>query len=92
MMIVQPKYVTKQLVEEAMQEVKEKRIRPRYRKSASKLRRASGAMMHIGPYAAEEPTITAIHDYIAQNNFERRQAPRDLSQRPRKTRRRSCKQ
>ena len=34
MMIVQPKYVTKQLVEEAMQEVRRKES-PRYRKSAS---------------------------------------------------------
>ncbi len=73
MMIVQPKYVTKQLVEEAMQEVKEKKNPP----ALAKIRfenfheGRAAQMMHIGPYAAEEPTITAIHNYIAQNNFER---------------------
>lgn len=73
MMIVQPKYVTKDLVAEAMQEVKEKKNPP----ALAKIRFESyhegqaAQMMHIGPYVAEEPTITAIHDYIAQNNFER---------------------
>ncbi|MBI5309278.1 MAG: GyrI-like domain-containing protein [Planctomycetes bacterium] len=74
MMIVQPKYVTTQLVEEAAQEVKEKKNPPPLVKIRFESYHEGQAaqMMHIGPYTAEEPTITAIHNYIAQNNFERR--------------------
>ena len=60
--IMQPKYVTKELYEQAVEQVKNKKNPP----SISKIRfeifneGLSGQIMHIGPFSAEGPTIERI--------------------------------
>jgi hypothetical protein len=70
-MIMQPRYVTKALYEQTLTTVKKKKALP----ALSKLRfeafheGLSAQIMHIGPYAAEKPTIEKIHAYIKQNGY-----------------------
>ena len=73
-MIMQPEYVTAELVEIAKAETAKKKNPP----ALPKLRFAAFAeglaaqIMHIGPYAEEEPTITKLHEFIAEQGHERR--------------------
>ncbi len=70
-MIMQPKYVTQTLYEQALSEVKKKKALP----ALPKLRfeafheGLSAQIMHIGPYAAETENIQKIHAYIKQNGY-----------------------
>jgi hypothetical protein len=65
-MIMQPDVVTKQLFDDAVQQVKAKKTPP----SIDKVRfesyeeGRSAQVMHIGPYSAEGPTIQALHQFI----------------------------
>lgn len=71
MMIMQPEPVTEDLVETVGREVERKkglaalkRIRfERYHEGPA------AQLMHIGPYAAEEPTVAKIHAYIEQHGY-----------------------
>jgi len=73
-MIMQPEYVTKDLVDEALPQVKKKKNPP----ALSKIRFESfheglaAQIMHIGPYAAEAPTIEKMHDFAKENGYELR--------------------
>ena len=65
-MIMQPRYVTKNLFELACEEVKEKKnpaalSRIRFEAYAEGM---SAQIMHIGPYSAEAPIIQKIHHFI----------------------------
>ncbi len=71
-MIRQPDYVVAEAVAEALGEVRKK-------KPAAALARVlfesyheglSAQIMHIGPYAAEEPTIARLHQFIAENGYQ----------------------
>ncbi len=70
-MIMQPPYVTAALVEEMLIETQKKKGLA----ALAKIRFAtypeglSAQIMHIGPYAAEEPTITRLHRFIAENGY-----------------------
>jgi hypothetical protein len=70
-MIMQPEIVTKEMVEKAIKEVEKKKGLS----ALSKLRfekfkeGKSAQIMHIGPYAAEEPTIKKLHGFIKSNGF-----------------------
>jgi hypothetical protein len=69
MMILQPECVTQALVDQALEQVRRKKDLP----ALSKLRLESfheglaAQIMHIGPYAAEAPTIARLHQFIAAN-------------------------
>ncbi len=69
MMILQPPPVTAALVAEAVAQTASKKNPP----ALDKIRLASlhegtaAQIMHIGPYAAEAPNITKIHQFIAAN-------------------------
>lgn len=69
MMILQPKYVTAKLFEEAKREVCEKKQLP----ALSRVRFEPYAegwaaqILHIGPYSAEGPTVARLHEFIHQN-------------------------
>ncbi len=69
MMILQPECVTQALVAEAVERVAAKKSVP----AASKLRLESfheglaAQILHIGPWAAEGPTIARLHQYIVEN-------------------------
>jgi hypothetical protein len=71
-MIMQPEYVTGELFAEALAEVRRKKDlvaldRVRFESYHEGL---SAQIMHIGPYAAEEPTIASLHSFIRENGYE----------------------
>ncbi len=73
MMIVQPEYVTAKLFAETLGEVQKKKRLPalaRLRFESYHEGRAA-QIMHLGPYADEEPTITKLHDFIHARGGER---------------------
>ncbi len=73
-MIMQPEFVTKELVEDAIEAVRKKKQLP----ALSKLRfesfeeGLSAQVMHIGPYSAEGPTIERLHDFVRTSGHELR--------------------
>lgn len=73
-MIMQPRPVSEALIHKAMEEVAEKKELP----ALSKVRfecydeGLSAQIMHIGPYAAEKPTIDRLHAFIESNGYRRR--------------------
>jgi len=73
-MIMQPEFVTKELVEDAIEAAQKKKQLP----ALSKLRfenfdeGLSAQVMHIGPYSAEGPTIERLHDFIRTSGHELR--------------------
>ena len=73
MMVMQPVWITEEVVEEARDEVAEKK------KELSRLpdlrfetyhEGPSVQIMHVGPYDAEGPTIERMHAFIADNGYE----------------------
>jgi hypothetical protein len=72
MMVMQPDWITEQMVEEASEEVAEKKdpsmlSRLRFEAYHEGL---SVQIMHIGPYDAEGPTIARMHAFTADNGYE----------------------
>ena len=73
MMIVQPDFITEQIVEEAIKIVKEKKNPA----ALSKLRfepyteQLSAQILYVGPYADEKPTIEKLHQFIADSGKKR---------------------
>ncbi len=73
-MIMQPEYVTQALFEEALVQVEKKKDPP----ALSRVRfesfheGLSAQIMHIGPYAEEEPTVERLHNFIAQGGYQLR--------------------
>ncbi len=71
-MIMQPEYVTRDILQAAMEQVEKKKNPP----ALSKLRYESyhegpaAQILHIGPFAEEGPTIEKIHQYINANGYE----------------------
>ncbi len=71
-MIMQPEYVTQDLLQAAMAQVKKKKNPS----ALSKLRfdtyheGQAAQIMHIGPFAEEGPTIEKIHQFIFDNGYE----------------------
>jgi len=71
-MIMQPEYVTGQVFAAALAEARRKKDlvaldRVRFESYHEGL---SAQIMHIGPYAAEEPTIARLHSFIRENGYE----------------------
>ena len=67
-MIMQPEFVTEKHVAEAVEQVKEKKdpvALPKCRFEAFH-EGLSAQIMHIGPYAEEEPTIKRLHAFIEE--------------------------
>lgn len=66
LMIVQPDFVTKKIVNEAVKGLEKKKNPP----ALSKIRFESYSegrttqIMHIGPFSTEGPTISRVHDFI----------------------------
>jgi len=71
-MIMQPEYVTAELVEPALEQVAKKKKLP----ALSRMRfeslheGLSAQIMHIGPFSAEGPTIEKLHSFIKENGYE----------------------
>jgi len=70
-MIMQPEHVTKEIVNEALDETRKKKNLP----ALSKIRfeafseGPSAQIMHIGPFSAEGPTIEKIHNFIKKQGY-----------------------
>ena len=73
-MIMQPKYVTKDLFKKAIEQVEKKKSLP----ALPKMRLESfheglaAQIMHLGPYSAEGPTIERLHVFIKEKGYELR--------------------
>ena len=70
LMIMQPEFVTINLVHEASEQVKEKKDLPALKKIRLEAFSEGKAaqIMHIGPFSEEGPTIQKIHNYILEMN------------------------
>ncbi len=72
MMIAQPEWITTDLVQAALAQVARKRDAPaalpqiRFETYHEGL---SAQIMHIGPYAAEAPTVAALHRFIHEQGY-----------------------
>ncbi len=68
MMIMQPDWITQKIINEAIENTKEKK--PEFKDKFSKLRLEkynegkSAQIMHLGPYSEEGPTVEKIHKFI----------------------------
>ena len=73
-MIIQPEYVTEDLVSKALEQVEEKKNPPALFKIRFESFREglSAQIMHIGPYSAEGPTIEKLHSFIRGTGHELR--------------------
>jgi len=71
-MIMQPEFVTAEMVTEALDELRKKKALPALEKVRFETYCEGLAVqiMHIGPYAAEEPTIARLHSFIRENGYE----------------------
>jgi hypothetical protein len=71
MMIMQPDVITREHVAQAIDEVERKKNPP----SLDKIRfdtleeRTCAQIMHLGPYAAEQPTIERLHAFIIESGY-----------------------
>jgi hypothetical protein len=80
LMIMQPEYVTPELFEQALEQVRQKKDLP----AAGQLRLEafheglSAQLLHVGPYSAEEPTIQRLHRFIEDNGYRRRDKHREI--------------
>ncbi len=71
-MIAQPDFVTREMVDAAMKQAAAKRDLPALAKMRfERFREGLAAQtMHIGPYAAEQPTIEKLHAFIEAEGYE----------------------
>lgn len=79
-MIMQPNFVTKEMVESARQEVSKKKDLP-YLDNIRLIDFTDGLsaqIMHIGSYADEAPTIEKLHAYIRDNRYELKRKQREI--------------
>ncbi len=70
-MIMQPEYVTADLVEKALEQVKKKKNLPalpliRFQSLHEGL---SAQILHLGPFSAEGPTVDRLHSFIRENRY-----------------------
>lgn len=74
MMIMQPEIVTKEMIDDATRQVREKKNpaaldKVRYEKLDEG---HSAQIMHVGPFSEEGPTIEKLHAFISENGAELR--------------------
>jgi hypothetical protein len=73
-MIMQPKYITRDLFHKAIEQVNKKKSLP----ALSRIRfesfseGAAAQVMHLGPYSAEGPTVERLHNFIMESGRELR--------------------
>lgn len=73
-MILAPKEVTQEMFEEAREELRAKKDPPSLDKArlGEYAEGLAAQIMHIGPYAEEEPTIQRLHEYIHEQGHQPR--------------------
>ena len=70
-MIMQPQHITKEMFEEALQQVRKKRDSAALSRIRLESFREGLSMqiMHVGPYADEPRTIEKMHDFARENGY-----------------------
>lgn len=70
-MIMQPTFVTRTMVELALEQVQKKNDLPALSKTRFETydEGLSAQIMHIGPYASEAPTIRKLHQFIEDKGY-----------------------
>jgi hypothetical protein len=70
-MIMQPKFITKQMFLDAVAQVEKKKNLPALSKMRFEifLEGLSAQVMHIGPYSEEKANIEKIHGFIKENGY-----------------------
>ena len=73
-MILAPKEVTPELFEEAREELRKKKDPPSLEKARLEEydEGLAAQILHIGPYAEEQPNIQKVHDFIHEQGHELR--------------------
>lgn len=73
-MIMQPEFITEELVNEAIEAVSKKKKLPSLHKVRFETYHEgkSAQIMHIGPFSEEGPTVDKIHRFIDENGYRRR--------------------
>ncbi len=74
LMMMQPEFVTPDLIENGIEELRRKKdpvALPKIRFEFFEEGK-SAQVMHIGPFSEEGPTVEKVHQFIAENGFERR--------------------
>jgi hypothetical protein len=80
LMIMQPEYVTPELFEQALEQVRKKQDLP----AVDQLRLESfreglsAQLLHIGPFSEEAATIERLHRFIEENGYRRRGKHREI--------------
>jgi hypothetical protein len=73
MMIMQPDVVTAEIFEQALAKTAKKGLAAHGRLRLERFAEGSSAqIMHVGPYATEQPTIQRLHAFIAERGLYRR--------------------
>ncbi|OSM01760.1 GyrI-like domain-containing protein [Magnetofaba australis] len=74
LMIMQPQWITPELVTQTMAEVASKKAPPALEsmRFESLHEGPSAQILHVGPYSAEAPTIEGLHAFIAEQGRQRR--------------------
>lgn len=73
LMIMQPEQVTPELVAQDAQEVEKKKgsAAARQVRLASLEEGLAAQIMHLGPFATEEPTVAKLYDFIQQKGYQK---------------------
>jgi hypothetical protein len=71
LMILQPDFITKEMVREAEQElIKKKKLTNLVSIRLEKMKEGKAAqILHTGPFSTEGPTIEALHNFIKENGY-----------------------
>jgi hypothetical protein len=73
MMIMQPDVVTAEIFEQALAKTAKKGLAAQGRVRLERFAEGRAAqILHVGPYATEQPTIERMHGYIAEQGLQRR--------------------
>jgi hypothetical protein len=79
LMIMQPDYVTRELFEEALAQVRKKNLPSLDQLRLESFREGlSAQLLHLGPFCEEGPTIERLHRYIEENGYRRRDRHREI--------------
>ena len=80
LMIMQPEYVTGELYEQALRQVRRKKDLPAVDRLRLEpfLEGRSAQVLHVGPFSEEGPTIERLHRFIEENGYRRRGRHREI--------------
>jgi hypothetical protein len=80
LMIMQPEYVTRELYEQALEQVRRKKDPAALDglRLESFREGLSAQLLHVGPFSEEGPTVERLHRFIEENGYRRRDRHREI--------------